>query len=368
MKLPKNRQSGQVLILALILLAVGGALMVPTLNLAYTSVKYHGQATEKTLEVYSADSGVQYALCKLRNDPEGYKAAPVSENFTLNGKTVYVTIEHISGIVHKITSTGTSDSGRSTTIECYTTTTSGLLEHVAVSNGDMQLQETIVTSAPVEGEADIFINGDFQLQESTVYGDVTYTGNLNMDEYSVVTGELTQGGEPEELPPVDAQYWEDAAKAGGTNNGNKQIKDKTDYHLGPLYITGDLQIQNSSVILDGTVYVVGQIQMQDNSTVVGSSVLVAEGLVQLQGASYDTENIPMIMSVYNSITVQAGSEIGAVLYAPNGDIKIQDYSVLYGSAIGNYVQIQKSILIYTADIQSSEGIPGSQIDVFTYSY
>ena len=364
----KNRESGQALILALIVLALGALLVTPTLNLAYTSVKYHGRTTEKYLEVYSADSGVQHALCRLRNNPEGYKEPSSPENFTLNGKTVYVTIEHVSGIVHKITSTATSDSGRSTTIECYTTTTSGLLENVAVSNGDMVLQETIVTSAPVEGEADIFINGKLTIQESTVYGDATYTSSLSVGGDWLVTGELTQGGEPEPLPPVDAGYWEDAAKSGGTNNGNKQIKDETDYHLGPLYITGDLQIQNSSVILDGTVYVVGQIQMQDNSTVTGSSVIVAEGLVQLQGASYDTENIPMIMSVDNSITVQANSQIGAVLYAPNGEIIIQDYSVLYGSAIGNFVQIQKSTLIYTADIQASEGIPGSQIDVFTYSY
>ncbi len=363
----KNRESGQALILALIVLALGALLVTPTLNLAYTSVKYHGRAMEKTLEVYSADSGIQYGLAKLRNDPEGYKEPTPGDSFTLNGITTDVTIEHVSGIVHKITSTATSDSGRSTTIVCFTSTTSGLLENVVVSNGDMQMQESVISADA--GDADIFVNGDLQLQESTVNGDITYTGSLDTDiPISVVTGNLTHGGEPEELPPIDIEYWEDAAKSGGTNLGNLEIKDETDYHLGPLYITGDLQIQNSSVILDGTVYVVGQIQMQDNSTVTGSSVVVAEGLIQLQSASYDTENIPVIMSAYNDITVQAGSEIGAVLYAPNGAITMQDNSELYGSAIGSYVQLQNVTLIYTADVQSTEGVPGSQVNVFTYSY
>ena len=365
MQLPKNRESGQVLIMALILLAVGGLLVVPGLNLASTSLSYHQLIEGKTLESYSADSGVQYGLGKLRNDPEGYKTSPLEESFTLNGLTIDVTVEHISGIVHKITSTATSDSGRSTTIECYTSTTSGLLKNVVVSNGNMQMQETVVYA--VAGDADMFINGDLQLQDSTVNGSVTYIGTLSMSN-SVVTGELTQGGEPEELPPIDAQYWEDAAKSGGTNNGILQIKDEVDYHLGPLYITGDLQIQNSSVILDGTVYVVGNIQMQGNSNITGSSVVVAEYLIQLQGTSYDTENIPIIMSVYNDITVQANSLIGAVLYAPNGDITIQDNSEIYGSVIGNFVQIQRSTLIYTADVQSTEGVPGSQVSIFTYSY
>ncbi len=362
----KNRESGQALILALIVLALGALLVTPALNLAYTSVKYHGQATEKTLEVYSADSGVQYALAKLRNDPEGYKETPLEWSGTLNGTTVNVTLEHVSGIVHKITSTATSDSGRSTTIVCYTSTTSGLLENVVVSNGDMQMQESLIYA--VAGDADLFVNGDLQLQESEIYGSVTYTGDLDMDGASVVTGNLTQGGVPEEMPPIDTEYWESAAQSGGTNNGDLQIKNKTDWPLGPLYITGDLTIQNSSVILGGTVYVEGQIQMQDDSTVTGSSVMVGVGLIQLQSASYDTENIPIIMSANNTIQVQAGSQIAGVLYAPNGQIIIQDYSVLYGSAIGSYVQIQKSILIYTADVGSTQGVPGSQVGLFTYSY
>ena len=108
--------------------------------------------------------------------------------------------------------------------------------------------------------------------------------------------------------------------------------------------------------------------MQAGSTVTGSSVMVGVGLIQLQAASYDTENIPIIMSANNDIQVQAGSQIAGVLYAPNGAIIIQDFSVLYGSAIGSYVQIQKSTLIYTADVESSEGVPGSQVGLFTYNY
>ena len=71
MKIMKNRESGQALVLALILLALGSLIIVPGLNLSTISLKYHQTIESKTLEGYSADAGVEYALCKLYNDPGG---------------------------------------------------------------------------------------------------------------------------------------------------------------------------------------------------------------------------------------------------------------------------------------------------------
>ncbi|GAJ00597.1 unnamed protein product, partial [marine sediment metagenome] len=59
MNLLKNGQSGQALVMALVLLALGSLLVVPILDLAGTSLNYHQVIEKDTLETYSADSGVE---------------------------------------------------------------------------------------------------------------------------------------------------------------------------------------------------------------------------------------------------------------------------------------------------------------------
>ena len=119
MNLLKNGQSGQALVMALVLLALGGLLVVPILDLAGTSLNYHQVIEKDTLETYSADSGVEYALCKLGNDPEGYQANLLQDSFTINSRNVDVSAQYLGDDIYKITSTATTDSSSSTTIESY---------------------------------------------------------------------------------------------------------------------------------------------------------------------------------------------------------------------------------------------------------
>jgi len=367
MKSLRSGEAGQALVMALILLALGAVLVVPTLNLAFTSIKYHELIEGKTLESYSADSGVHYALAKLRDDPAGYRTQRLDHTFTINDRTVKVIAEYQGDNVYKIRSVATSANGKSTTIECCASATSGLFQHVAVSNGKMEIKNTEIDSAPVSGEANLFSNGDFVMAGSKLYGSVDVLGTVDIDwATSVITGDVTQGGEPYELPPVDTEFWQDRAEKDGTHYGDLNIKDAVDMPLGPLYITGNLQIQNSSIILIGTVYVVGTVQVQA-STLVGSEALIAESSVTLQTGAYDTENIPLIMSVNSTIRCQAGSIVRAILYAPLYSVTLQG-TELYGSAVGKEVTFKDSFVTYVSEVQAIEGLPGSQVNIFTYSY
>jgi len=108
MKLLKNGQSGQALVMALILLVLGSLIIVPILNLASTSLNYHRVVQRNTLETYAADSGVDYALCELGNDPEGYKTEVLQDSFIVNDRTVDVTTEYMGDDIYKITSIATT--------------------------------------------------------------------------------------------------------------------------------------------------------------------------------------------------------------------------------------------------------------------
>ena len=68
MKLLSKGESGQALILALVLLLIGGLMIPPLLALASTGLKTSQVYEQKTGELFAADSGVEDAIWKIVHD------------------------------------------------------------------------------------------------------------------------------------------------------------------------------------------------------------------------------------------------------------------------------------------------------------
>ncbi len=91
----RKGEKGVTLPIVLVMLALGGLLIVPTLNYAATSLKA-GEIVEENVEgLYAADAGVEDAFWKLLNDkPVSF---PYSYQLTdVNGLTVDVVINEIT--------------------------------------------------------------------------------------------------------------------------------------------------------------------------------------------------------------------------------------------------------------------------------
>jgi len=178
------------LALALIILGIG-ALLIPTF-LAYTSTKLlASRAIEESLkEQYAADAGMEYALWHLGlgglEVPEGGQEE--LPEFTVNNKTVNVSVENEGDGIYKITSTATSGDGSSTTIVSYvkiveskTGDSSGspVFENAVVSlDGDVVLTgSSRVLAEGADCEANVHANGDIHLAWSTyIDGTASATG------------------------------------------------------------------------------------------------------------------------------------------------------------------------------------------------
>jgi len=91
----RKRQAGQAFILVLILLAIGVTLIVPSLNLASTSLKNSQIAVDKTRALYAASAGQEWVLWSLTQPdftnqlPEG---EPVPFDIDVCGTQVDITI------------------------------------------------------------------------------------------------------------------------------------------------------------------------------------------------------------------------------------------------------------------------------------
>ena len=337
MKLLKNGESGQALIMTLIVFALGNLIAVPMVNLAATSLKYHQVIEKKGFETSAADSGVQYALCELGNNRGAF--GPEALPSGVNDRTVNVTAEDMGGDTYKITSTASGGSGSSTTIESYV-----YIQHTAIYAGDglMTLRHNAV-----------------------INGDIYYAGTLELLDDATINGEITQG-DPVDIG-IDPEEYKAEAQSGGTYSGDLIIN-SSPYSLGPLYITGKLQIENGmEVTLGGTVYVEKNILINDDVIITGAGNLLAANQDEVNKSiefkkrvTVSPDNIPLIMSVSNAKEIKIGDECGitALIYAPNGKVhfhaKGSPESHVYGAIIGKDVRIcEDASVTYHPDLDVS---------------
>jgi hypothetical protein len=361
-------EKGQTMILALILLVVGGLIMAPLLAYMSTGLIV-GQVYEgKTAELYAADAGVDDALWQLKQmdpDPDKVPSTPGQAltyplGSTVNDKEIEVTIDMISGTtgagIYKVTSTATSAGGSNTTIESYIQTSPLFWEHAITSTSDVQLE----SGSEVYGD---------------VMGDVTGPGT--------VYGNITDPYDPNEWPfneDFRAFYWPQVSNATLPYDtcGGKDTLDVDTYNpFGPGYHDhddGNLIIQstgdNITATLTGTVYIKGD----DATLSIGAGgqefyLDLNYQTIYVEGRNYDLSQ-PNKDALYippGKVTIIGSGAIiveGNINFQPNmeagseddfvfvlslyGRINFQPNGTLYGSVAAREVEVGPgNVLHYT---------------------
>jgi len=240
-------EKGRALILALILLGVGGLTTGPLLSYVGTGLVAGEVYEKKTAELYAADAGVEDAVWKIQNDvgelpgpacgggdPEYWSYNITDDVNKINGKNVEVTITYVNNSTYQVESIATGNDSR-TEIEAYVTRTiitadySGIGDSVITSPCDYTLQGPSQVDPP-EGEE---------------HGPVgNYTGDWP-------TAEV-----------LSDTYWEDVKDEIPYTFDILDVKDYA-AGFGPLYRDGTLDIINtgtagSTVTLSGTIYITGE--------------------------------------------------------------------------------------------------------------
>ncbi len=351
-RLLKNSESGQTMIMALILLAMGRLLVVPTMSLTSNSLNYQRLVERNTQELYAADSGEQYAMSRLANSPGAFGPEPLPSE--VNDRTVNITVENMGNSIYKITSTAISDGGSSTSIESYVEVKLGLFGNaITVTNGDLVLQGTTISG-------DVYAGGEVMLEESSVTGTITANGT-------------------EEFDLLDTEPYKTEALNGGTIEGNLVLGAGT-HNLGPVYITGYLKIQEGAeVTLGGTVYVVGSEKMAENTTIhieagsilTGAGNLIAEdGNIKIEVARFELDNMPLVAAIAGSIKVENCTYIKALFYAPEvtfGNIHVEENIEIYGSIFAaNMSLIENSTITYPTDTGISDLLGDVELKIITW--
>jgi hypothetical protein len=314
-----RRQNGQVFILVLIVLALGGIILAPTLNYTATSLKHQQVHETKTLELYSADSGVASAMIALSSGNTTVKA------YELNGRSVSVEITNLAVNASNpseenflITSTATSAGGGSTTIHTGISSPGGfadLLDNAITSNSNVIIKGEVVGNVTASGTVTETAGGSVN---GTILEDVIFDNWPSADVFSAFYGSDVDKDNPEYTSGIIDL------------NGVSQT-------IGPCYVDNDLDIYNSintatNLTLDGTLYITGD-------TLIGATN--QEFTLDLNGNTIfiesDSTDPQQALDVGGKCTIIGSGciiAVGEIYFGPNGDVGSADEFVFVMSIIG----------------------------------
>lgn len=371
MKLLKNKESGQILLMALIVLAAGSLLVIPLLKQSFTNVEYHQSIECRTLNNYAADSGVEWVLCKLYGNPGVYTdpTNPLRDSFTLNNRTVNFTADYLGSGVFKVTSTASGGGCGSTTITAHINLGAGAFAYTIAAKNYIRLDYTTVDS-DLEGHGDIRCTEHIDV----LGGNVTVNGSAYADTITIdtppeearVTNGVYRGASPIMFPGDYSGLYETMSKeTSDIRVGDVVIRENGT--LGPVHITGSLTVEpNTIVTLTGTVYVIGDIEV-NNARFEGEQNVVATGDISINGGEIGAENIPLFTSVNGNITLR-GTLVCAVVYAPNGTVDVSGGVSLFGAVGGWKVIVSNATIIYAQELHDRDDLPGGLLYTISYSY
>jgi len=275
-------EKGAALILALILLLIGGLISAALLGHMGSGILAGEVYEKRTAELYAADAGVEDAVWKIQHQVDEVKAlTQCYQDWTynmidaeggvaeVNDKRVEVTITLLTveddlPCDYRIVSTASGD-GSGTRIEAYiagTITYCSMLDHLITIQENLDEHEVELLEKDLEK---LNITCPTGCTECAVCGKAY---DYNSDAYASIPQEckgciavynLPAAGWPT-VSDLSARYWQDVESATHYYEDTEIDLEGNNVELEPLYVDGELVIKNSNsnnatLILTGTLYI-----------------------------------------------------------------------------------------------------------------
>jgi predicted acyltransferase (DUF342 family) len=289
-----NNEKGQALPLAMLALCIGSLVISPFLSHAGSNLIGSAVYEQLIAERYSCDAGIEYALWSLQGGTleveEG--STELLPEFSINSKTVNVSVENQGSDIYLVTAIATSDDGHSTTIESYILSGGGWS-----SDGDID----------GDTEGDVFIDGNADIDSNvTVDGSVYATEDVVLGNNAEVTGDVVAGGDLD--LSNNAIIGGDVAAGGDlTLNNNSEIGSIE--VGGNVCANGDVTLENNTIIY-GSIYTTGNIDLSGNSIIKGDvfigndiATIIVDNNARIEGNVYITGSITNKIQLANNARI-----------------------------------------------------------------
>jgi predicted acyltransferase (DUF342 family) len=316
-----NSEKGQAMPLAILALALGTLVITPFLGHASSSLTGSRVYEQGITELYSCDSGIEYALWGLQSgelEVTENETATLPE-FTINNKTVDVSVENLGSDIYLVTATATSEDGHSTTIESYVRSGGGWSSDGDIgedTEGDVYIDGDASIGGNVEVDGSVYATEDVTLSNNAeVTGDVVAVGELELSNNAYIGGDVSVGG--------------DLMLNNNSEIGSIEVG-------GNVCAGGDIYLENNTTIY-GSVYTTGNIYMSGNSIIkgdvfIGSDIatIIINNNARIEGTVYITG------SVTNKIQLANNARIYEDVYATGTINNIVREGNILGDVYENY--------------------------------
>jgi hypothetical protein len=353
-------EKGAALIIALILLLIGGLISAALLGHMGSGILASQVHERRTAELYAADAGVEDAIWRIQHEETPVCSGNPywSYNITdVNGKDLQVSIEYLPNEgTYKINSIAITD-GISGGVAAIDSTTA-VEAYISVLYLDFSslLDNAIVSYDTIDIQPNNLVDGHVWLPDED---------DLEIHDPSAITGEVKDEDEVELTWPtveqLSAYYYDDVK---GTNDPGFFIDVKYNDTIGPCYRDGDFVVDNTgdpaTLVLEGTVYVTGDLEFWQSGTSHSYTVdlnghtIFADGSIGFPsnvvgisgpGCIIAVGDIDFQPSIVGDDFVLVMSIMGTVNFQPSGDFT--------GCVAGNvHVQLQPNCTINWANPES----------------
>jgi hypothetical protein len=287
-------EKGNVLIMVLILLVVGGLILTPLLGLMSTGL-LAGKVYEKKMDdYYAADAGVEDAIWRIQdNNLVFVNNCSYPQPLIVNDRSVDVVVYRedldptcAENLMYRILSIAATDDGggtaaidSSTTIDAHLSVSyldlSALLDNAIVSD------DTIDIQPGTEVDGDIWLPDEDDLEEPPHW---SHNGTVKDEDDVSITWPTAE--------QLSGYYWDDvkhleeeAYPDGYVMNIPGGTSELDPYVIGPLLAEGDLTIKGDGWIrLEGTIYVKGNLNFNPTPAInidLNKQTIFAEGEILL---------------------------------------------------------------------------------------
>ena len=349
-----HQQKGQVLIILLILLAVGGLIIPATLTAGRSGVKNGIIVEQRTDELYAADAGAQSALWWLKKmpyyllpvTPSTYIEFPPSGVLTCNGERIFAFVEYVDTVNelrrYRITSIAGPDVIHDTNLNNQPAAYTKIIAFVSSVSCDLTgIMSNVITSqngyTVQGGQGSVSPPSGDHAAESNYAGIWPTAEQLYQfywQQVMTTTPYSSNSVNVSNTPSIGPFY-----RNGALNIENSGAAGATMTLHGPLFINGNATIGTTghdfNLDLNGqTIYVnsntVGlpyALQIGSKCTISGSGTIIALGDIEFKpGISSGSSNYLFVMSVLGMSYLQPGGDFygtvagSTTVYDQNGTI------------------------------------------------
>lgn len=221
--------------------------------------------------------------------------------------------------------------------------------------GTVDITGNIHSNSNIEAEGKVYVDGM-----------ATAVGSIDADHEVTFTQGQQSGAASVVFPAIDAAGLKEQAKANGETWGDVKIDGKTVATVQGL-IHGNLEIKNQAqVTFSGVVYVEGKIEIKNSATVTGNNIVVADEEIEIENNTVITSSAGGTLTFISlesgeeAIEVKNNANISAILYAPEGEIELENQAYVFGSVVAKTIEAENNVtIIHGEALSPPPSLPGS---------